>query len=790
MNRRHFLSSLSAAAVAPLASPQEVHAPAASSRSQVSLSGTWQRYVLGAAVDTVEVPSSLRPSGYYQLRRSFVIPKPGPAQRVIAHFDAVNFHGRVFVNKTEAGTTLPYVPAEFDITKLVREGTNTMEVAIADLCAEPGGAGADEVWLGVNPGWEAYGGIIRPTYVELRPAAFVDNVRFAYKLNAASSAASCQMTAFLSSDALRQGELKVVLRRGKTEIARSSKAVRLDAGATEVDLGFEVHDVALWSPATPNLYECVVTLTTSALMDAYRFRTGFRHVGIRGRRYELNGAPIVLNGVCRHDMWKDQGFTLTRAQMEQDMRGIKALGANYVRLVHYPHDRYIVELCDELGLLVSEEPGFWGMNFATMPWSRAELGLKILERTIRRDWNSPSVFLWLLGNESRFSVEYLRRGKDLCRSLDPLGRAVSIANSMRKEDAKPLFDAGGLDSYDDHPYTFAIDEFDKIAEFYGPHKPLIFTEWGGKEIGQSEIIMPNTVDKLLDMTEGGVLAGHAFWSWQDLPQFTRIDPEMRDGILESGVVTEGREPRNFVYAELGRLLTGRRHTGLAASDAPVPVPLRRAPWSPRSRFEPVDLSALVSSDPARRAWAEFERHMEKYWSTHAAGQWERSGRRFALWKTDGMDILGVRFATPLIDGYARPLVVTPESPEIEIPASGPYLRLHFLGHVTAPGGHPVEGAVGDTAASYTVRYTAGRTVEVPLRNGIEIAAGNIIDGATRIDPVATSAQRAFWFAKDWAREQYQGLLFSLPVDGTVANVLFRLHGNQPVLLFAVTAESD
>ena len=56
--------------------------------------------------------------------------------------------------------------------------------------------------------------------------------------------------------------------------------------------------------------------------------------------------------------------------------------------------------------------------------------------------------------------------------------------------------------------------------------------------------------------------------------------------------------------------------------------------------------------------------------------------------------------------------------------------------------------------------------------------------------VTSSAQRAFWFAKDWAREQYQGLLFSLPVDGTVANVLFRLHGNQPVLLFAVTAESD
>src|SRR6185369_2685647 len=122
--------------------------------------------------------------------------------------------------------------------------------------------------------------------------------------------------------------------------------------------------------------------------DVYRFRTGFRQVTIKARRYELNGSPIVLNGICRHDMWKNQGFTLTRAQMEQDMRGIKALGTNFIRLVHYPHDRYVIDLADELGMLVSEEPGFWGMDFHKMPWSRAELGLHILERVIRRDWNA------------------------------------------------------------------------------------------------------------------------------------------------------------------------------------------------------------------------------------------------------------------------------------------------------------------------------------------------------------------------------------------------------------------
>ena len=85
-----------------------------------------------------------------------------------------------------------------------------------------------------------------------------------------------------------------------------------------------------------------------------------------GREFRLNGEHCILHGVCRHDMWKDQGFTLTRAQQRQDMRMIKDLGCNYVRLVHYPHDRHIVELADEIGLMVSEEPGFWQVDFRTL----------------------------------------------------------------------------------------------------------------------------------------------------------------------------------------------------------------------------------------------------------------------------------------------------------------------------------------------------------------------------------------------------------------------------------------
>jgi hypothetical protein len=138
----------------------------------------------------------------------------------------------------------------------------------------------------------------------------------------------------------------------------------------------------------------------------------------------------------------------------------------------------------------------------------------------------------------------------------------------------------------------------------------------------------------------------------------------------------------------------------------------------------------------------------------------------------------------------RPVVLTAEFPEAEIPVQRECVALHFLGHVTWPGGYPLEGAFGDRVATYEIRYSTGTAREVPLRSGIEVAAANIIHGATRIDPVALSAQRAFWFIKDWAREQYQGLLFSLAVEpGSIASIRCRLgEGRPPLLLFGVTAE--
>jgi len=799
VNRRKFVRTLGASTVLPALThalgglAAEPEASTARTRSRVDLNGQWERRVAGELYDLVEVPSSLRPSGYYQLRREFLLPELSPHQRAILHFDAITYFGRVAVNGMELGTMGPYVPYEFDCTPQARKGANIIEVAIADLTPGPSGAGKDELALGVNPGWEAYGGIIRDVYLEVRPAGFIDNVRFGYKLNGDYTQAACRAQVMVSSLTATSGNIELVLLRAGSEVGRAQKKASLAAGASEVEMEFVVNALALWSPEEPNLYQLRARLVSEHGEDAWNCRTGFRHLVTQGPDFLLNGQRLILKGVARHDMWKEQGFTLTRRQMEEDMRMIKAMGANFIRQVHYPHHRYLTDLADEYGLLISEEPGYWNMDFRAMPRTMIELGYRIMERVIRRDWNSPAVFAWLLSNECTLTAESLRQGKEICNRLDPIGRLVSVANSMPKEKAKPIFEQSGMDFFDQHPYTFDVDDFDKEAAFDGPSRPLTFTEWGGKAIGQSQIVMQYSVDRMLDLIESHRLAGHVFWSWQDMRQYSRIDAEMRDGILESGVVTEGREPREVPYLELSRLFEGRRHENEPAATRPQVVPLKWSPWTRKSKFNAVDLQALVERPEGVRAWADFEDRMARFWSTApmAGDQWKQTGSKFLLWQGSEVQIAGVTFRAPVVNGYVRPVMVTPGVPKVEIPVGVEGLRLHILGQVTLPKGFPVEGNDGEAAAVYTLHYASGNRREVPLRNGYEVAQSNLVSVATRIDPEATEAQRALLFAKDLAREQYQVLLYSLPLEGGKLASLHCQLGNQPssaLAIFAVTVE--
>ena len=772
----------------PSGKPQ---APSSSLRSRVDLAGTWERHVHGKLVEVIPVPSSQHLLGFYHLKREFLLPALTSRQRAIVHFEAITYHGRVFVNGTELGTMGPYLPYEFDITTQAKEGKNQIDVAIADLTPDPTGAGKDEIALGVNPGWEAYGGIIRDVHAEIRSAAFIDNVRLGYQLTSDYTQALCQARVLISSSVAAAGHLEVVLWKGVAEVARAEKEVQISAGATEVEVSFCVVSPDLWSPEEPDLYELCARLKTEQGEDIWKCRTGFRDVAIRGNRFELNLQRLVLNGVCRHDMWKDQGFTLTRAQMAQDMHMIKALGANFVRLVHYPHHRHIVELADELGLLVTEEPGYWNMDFRTMPRTMIELGYRIMEGTVRRDWNSPSVFAWLLGNECTLTVEYLKEGRERCRKLDPISRPVSFANSMGPKEAKPIFEQAGMDFFDAHVYPADPGEYASTAQDYGDSRPLTFTEWGWESVGDKDTFPETHSELILNLVQAGNLAGHSFWSWQDMRQYSRLDWPTADGVLMSGIVNEAREVRPHWSMELSALFQGRAGEATPGEARPTLVPLKWAPAQPGSNFSIVDLQALVESAEGTKAWAALEASLAEYWpkAAMAEDQWKRTGERFALWQGSDFHIAGVPFHLPVVEGCVRPLVLTPDRP-VTVPVDCECERLHILGQVTFPTGYPMLGKRGETVATYHLRYSGGGERQIPVRNGIEVAQANLIHEATRVEPIATEAQPALKYVKDMVREQYQVLLWTVPLErGKVETLRCEMQGAAPPLaIFAITAE--
>jgi beta-galactosidase len=198
---------------------------------------------------------------------------------------------------------------------------------------------------------------------------------------------------------------------------------------------FTISAPKFWSPETPTLYRCGVTLATSAGKTSLDERFGIRHTEfVEHGPFKLNGKRVLLRGTHRHADQADLAAAMPDELMRREMMLIREMGANFIRLAHYQQDRLILDLCDELGLMVWEEA----------PWCRAGVGSEafqhhakqMLGNMIDQHINHPSMILWGLGNEDDWPDEYPRideqaiRGfmsemNDLAHSLDP-SRLTSI----------------------------------------------------------------------------------------------------------------------------------------------------------------------------------------------------------------------------------------------------------------------------------------------------------------------------------------------------------------------------
>ena len=172
----------------------------------------------------------------------------------------------------------------------------------------------------------------------------------------------------------------------------------------------------LWSPAHPQLYTCSVTLTADGASSTASERFGVRYFEfVEHGPFKLNGERLLLRGTHRHEDHAGYAAAIPDDVVRTEMRMIKEMGANFIRLAHYQQSRLVLELCDELGLLVWEE----------LPWCRGGIGgpewqqmaKDKLTTMIDQHRNHPSIILWSLGNEDDWPTEYPSVDKDAIRAF-------------------------------------------------------------------------------------------------------------------------------------------------------------------------------------------------------------------------------------------------------------------------------------------------------------------------------------------------------------------------------------
>ena len=305
----------------------------------------------------------------------------------------------------------------------------------------------------------------------------------------------------------------------------------------------------LWSPDQPQLYTCELTLRTPQGEATITEPFGFRHFEfIDNGPFELNGKRLLLRGTHRHEDHAGVGAAMTEEQMIQEMKLIKEMGVNFIRLGHYQQSDIILRLCDQLGILVWEE----------IPWCRGGLGgptyqeqaRRMLTNMITQHHNHPSIILWGLGNENDWPNDFptfeqsairafMKELNDLAHSLDA-SRATSIRRCDFCSDIVDVYSPSiwaGWYGKDFRQYrNMSEREMKKVKHF-------LHVEWGGdshagrhteppfnenmqaaKEGDWSESYIVKLFDWHLKEQENMPwLTGTAFWTFKDFS--TPLRPE-------------------------------------------------------------------------------------------------------------------------------------------------------------------------------------------------------------------------------------------------------------------------
>lgn len=423
------------------------------SEREIRVPGCWQMQGFGAPqytnvnfpipYDPPHVPDAT-PVGCY--RRMFDLPEAFLGRGTHLRFEGVDSCYYAYVNGQLAGfSKVPHMPAEFDVTGLVKEKDNVLQVLVFQW--------SDGTYLEDQDKWRL-SGIFRDVML----LSFGETA--IYDVKADASLDSDLSTGLLRLRVKAQGASEVKVRLYDGESLMLDAALPVEEGKASGRYAFP--RVEPWTAETPKLYDLYVEVPG----QTEHLRIGMRRVDIVGGVFCVNGRPVKLKGVNRHDTHMSLGSFATVDLMLEDVLTMKRCNVNCVRTSHYPPDQRFLDLCDEYGLYVVDEAdiechGVVSFDSYDLIASDPAWAPQFVDRGLRmvaRDRNHASIISWSLGNESGYGIVHEK-----------------MAEAIRKKDtSRPIHYERDREAKTADFYSQMYTSVDKVLEYGKEDNPKPF----------------------------------------------------------------------------------------------------------------------------------------------------------------------------------------------------------------------------------------------------------------------------------------------------------------------------
>jgi beta-galactosidase len=441
------------------------------------------------------VPTDYNPVGAYSTE--FTVPEGWDDMDVFLDFEGVESAFFVYVNGVEVGYSEDSrLPATFKINKYLHKGSNRLSLKVMRY--------SDGSYLECQDFWR-YSGVERDVYLTARPKLRVNDFLLTASLDNGYRDGRFALSLLMNNPA-GKGSVDVKILDADDKVIYNDSRRLKSAADSVINFSDNIENVKAWNAETPNVYRLVVNTADDKgrAMESFVHVFGFRNVEMRNGQLLVNGTPILIKGVNRHEHDADNGRTITVASMIKDIELMKRLNINAVRTSHYPNRPEWYDLCTRHGLYIVGEANIECHGMENSPlrtladksdWSDAFR--QRMFRMMMHYRNSSSIIIWSLGNESGYGKQFVDN-YHMAKQMDP---------------TRPVqYEGGGYEGLSDIycPMYSRIWALRKHVNQRDP-RPLIMCEYA-HAMGNSEGNLQDYWDVIEHYPQ---LQGGFIWDWVD-----------------------------------------------------------------------------------------------------------------------------------------------------------------------------------------------------------------------------------------------------------------------------------